>query len=160
MFLLVWIGIVGGCTSVKVVPVTNGVAPGTAAGVAEQAGGPRHDLAVISLDFDPPLRVLQVERVASDLSLLVAIDNKGTFTERKVAVVAELRSQGDELLARQQKEVESIAPGQATVVKLSGFGKLPARPGYVVSVRVEAVAGEANLDNNATTLPLQLIMSN
>jgi hypothetical protein len=145
---------------VKVVPVTTGAVPGSATGVVAEAAGPRHDLAVISLDFDPPLRVLQIERVASDLSLLVAVDNKGTFTERQVAIVAELRSQDDELLVRQRKVVDSIAPGQAAVVKVTGFGKIPARPGYVVAARVESVAGESNVDNNATTLPLQLILSN
>jgi hypothetical protein len=143
-----------------VVPVSGGAVPGPAVGVVAEAAGPRHDLAVISLDFDPPLRVLQIERAASDLSLLVAVDNKGTFTERQVPIVAELRSQSDELLVRQRKVVDTIAPGQAAVVKLAGFGKVPARPGYVVVVRVESVPGETNVDNNGTTLPLQVIMSN
>lgn len=155
---LVWLVLLPGCTGVRVVPVSPVTEPAPPAGGAE-AAGPRHDLAVISLDFDPPLRYLQVDRAASELSLLVAVDNKGTFTERQVSVVAELRSQSDELLVRRQKTVESIAPGQAAVVRLTGFGAIPARPGYVVAVTVEPVAGEPNVANNVTTLPIQLVLS-
>ncbi len=121
----------------------------------------RHDLAIISLDFDPPLRVLHIDSAAPEISLLVAIDNKGAFTEKQVAVIATLRAQeNDEVLAQQREVVESIAPGQATIARFARFPKIPPRGGYVLTVMVEGAPAETNLADNSKTLPLQLVLAN
>lgn len=140
--------------------VPKGVVPGNVVAAEATADGPRHDVAVISLDFDPPLRVLQIDQARSSAALLAAIDNKGTYTEQQLAVTVSLRSTpDDELLAQQREVVASLAPGQATIVRFSGFTSIPARSGYVLTVMVEPVPGEQNLANNTKTVPLLLVMS-
>ena len=138
--------------------VSGDSSPGAVA--VEAAEGPRHDVAVISLDFDPPLRVLQIDEAHSNIALLAAIDNKGTYTERQIAVTASLRSApDDELLAQRRAVVSDLAPGQATIVRFGGFTSIPARSGYVLTVAVDPAPGEQNLTNNTKSLPLLLVMS-
>ncbi|MHB1004475.1 MAG: hypothetical protein ACYC3S_02400 [Chloroflexota bacterium] len=159
--LLVVATLSSGCQGAAVVPVSPNPVVDSAAGGADAVGGPRHDLAVISLDFDPPLRVLQVDTFPTKMALLVVVDNKGTYTERDVTVTAELRSQAeDELLARTRQSLSSIAPGQATLVRLGGFPSIPTRSGYVLVVVVEGATGDAVPGNNTKTVPLQLVLSN
>lgn len=150
---------ISGCEGIKVVPGTSESATGPLA-VAEAADAPRHDLAVISLDLDPPLQLLQIDQSQPNVALLAAIDNLGSFTEQQVAVVATLRSQPeDEVLLQRREVVANIAPGQATLVRFTGFPSIPARSAYELTVTVEPVPDEQNLANNSETLPLQLVLS-
>ena len=128
---------------------------------ASRPKAPLHDLAVISLDFDPPLRLLQIDRSTTDVALLAAVDNKGESAERQVVVTATLRSQEEnEVLTQRRQVVEHLSAGQATIVRFDGFARIPRRSGYVLTVTVEAVAGEADVANNTKTVPLQLVLSN
>lgn len=121
---------------------------------------PNRDLAVISVDFDPPLRLISPNTSPSEVSLLVAVDNKGKLPERHVVVNAVLRSQpADELLVNRQVVVPHLAPGQAEVVRFAGFPSIPIRSGYLVTVTLEPVPGEEVLFNNTMTMPLQIVMS-
>ncbi|MCL5110025.1 MAG: hypothetical protein M1401_14430 [Chloroflexi bacterium] len=144
-----------GCSKVTMVAPSGGAAVAEAAAVV----GPSHDVAVTSLDFDPPLRVLQVGQQQSDVALLVAVDNKGTYTEQQVNVVVTLRATpDDEVLLQRRQVVSTLAPGQAAVVRYEGFPNIPARDGYLLTVAVDQVPGEQNLANNSKSLPLQLVM--
>lgn len=158
LLLLAAAVMLGGCGSIGLVPVLSGPTADKAAAVKNNANL-RHDLAVISLDFDPPLRVLQVDKVPSNLVLLVAVDNLGGFTERKVGVTVELRAEGsDDVLVRKETTVESIAPGHATVVKLGNFPSIPPRNGYVLVVSLDQVPGELETQNNSMVLPLHSVL--
>jgi hypothetical protein len=132
-----------------------------AAAAASRSKAPLHDLAVISLDFDPPLRLLQIDRSTSDVALLAAVDNKGESAEKQVVVIATLRSQEEnEVLTQRRAVVEHLSAGQATIVRFDGFARIPRRSGYVLTVSVEAVAGEVDIANNTKTVPLQLVLAN
>ncbi|MHB1415855.1 MAG: hypothetical protein ACYC1C_11430 [Chloroflexota bacterium] len=157
IFLLV--GLVG-CAGFKVVPMEPTNPKASSAKLAETVTGPLHDVAVISLDVDPPLRVLQVGQPTANISLLAAIDNKGTYTERQVAVTASLRAEDNgELLAQRREVLGSLAPGEASIVRFEGFDRLPKRDGYILSVTVEPVPGEQDIANNTQVMPLQFILS-
>jgi hypothetical protein len=143
-----------GCSDFRV------VAPSGAAVVEAAVQGPSHDLAVTSLDFDPPLQLLQIGQQRSDVALLVAVDNKGTYTEQQVNVVATLRAAAsDEVLLQRRQVVSTLAPGQVAVVHYQGFTNIPARDSYTLSITVDQVPGEQNLANNSKSLPLQLAVA-
>ncbi len=159
--LVVAVALLSSCGKGAVVPIETGKAEQSPALAPVGLEAVRHDLAIISLDFDPPLRVLQIDNAATDISLLVAIDNKGAFTEKGVVVVATLRAQeDDEVLAQQREVIESIAPGQATIARFARFPKIPPRGGYALTVTVEGVPAETHLADNSKTLPLQLVLAN
>ncbi|MHB1131207.1 MAG: hypothetical protein ACYC4L_02345 [Chloroflexota bacterium] len=154
--LMVVVLLLAGCSGAVVLPNSNGAPVAAAAAVTD---GPRHDLAVISLDFDPPLRVLEIGEAKPNITLLAAIDNSGTFTEKQITVVATLRSSpDDELLVQRQQVVANLAPGQASIVSFGTLPGIPARDSYALTIAVEAAPGEDNTQNNTKTLPLQLVM--
>lgn len=125
------------------------------------AAGEARDLAVISLDIDPPLRVLQVGHTATNkFALLAAIDNKGKFTEREIVVRAQLRALPEnDVLIERSSVISSLAPGEATTVKFVDLPSIPPRSGYELTVIVEPVPGEGITPNNSQTLPFQLVLS-
>jgi hypothetical protein len=148
-----------GCGEVKVGSPQPGAAKETLR-LEAAPGEPRRDLAVISLDLDPPVRLLTLGQAAPNITLLAAIDNKGNTTERNVVVRATLRSSpSGELLVEYREVLPCVVPGEATLVKFSGLPSIPPRGGYELTVAVDPVPGETILANNVKTLPFQLVLS-
>ncbi len=109
----------------------------------------KHDVAVLSADFDPPLGALG----GREPTLLVAVDNRGTETESGLVVHARLAADNpsDVKLALRER-VASLAPGEVKVVRFAGFTGLPRNPSYWLTVEVEPAHSEANFVNNVKTL--------
>lgn len=109
-----------------------------------------HDVAVLSVDFDRPIG--PAGRGNREPSLLVAVDNRGTETEKGLAVVVRLTTENRaETTAKLVEHVSRLAPGEVKVVRFSG-ADLPLKSSYWLTVQVEPAQGEADFANNSKTL--------
>ncbi len=114
--------------------------------LAAPSSGP--DVAVTAVDFEPPLSP-NANLSAGDISLLVAVENKGDRREKDLQMVAQIMGKEDELLYSDTRIVDSLAAGEGRVVQFSRLAGLPLRSVYTIKVWAIAVPGEAKLDNNA-----------
>lgn len=144
-----------GCKGVEIMEQVP--APLTEAPVAEGSRPAEHDVAILAIDFDPPLdrRDLWPER--GQVTLLIAVENRGLSQEEEVRVSAEL---GDlhqsEILLRQSTTLGGLAPGEVQVVRFSGISNVPYRSAYRLEVSVSPVDGEWALANNAKIYELTI----
>lgn len=121
------------------------------------AGSKNHNLAVLAIDFDPPLNYQQLILRQQSIALLVAVENTGTDTERDVMVRAQLTSPEDpDLLMTQGASVTSIAPGEIKVVRFARLGKIPYHQTYHLEAWVELVDGESNAADNHRAFEIQI----
>jgi len=147
---------VAGCAEVEVIDTT------PAAGPVEVFTSPlaehnKHDLAVITVEFDPPLEYEQLIARRQSVALLVVVENTGTTTEREVVVEAKLTSPKNSKLAiAQEATVGSIAPGEIRIVRFGRLDDIPYQETYRLEVAVEAVDGETNLGNNQKAFEIQI----
>lgn len=117
----------------------------------------RHDLAILAVDFDPPLNYQQLILRQRSVALLVVIENSGMVTERNVIVRAQLSAPAeDDLLLAQDLSVESIAPGEIQIVRFEGLGKIPYYDAYQLEVAVDPVAGESDSGNNHKAFDIEI----
>ena len=83
-------------------------------------------MAVLTVDFDPPLDYEQLILHSQSVTLLVAVENTGIHTQRDVTVRAELSTPEDsELFLTRGASVESIAPGEIQIVRFARLGEIP-----------------------------------
>lgn len=116
------------------------------------------DVAVSAVDFEPPLR--PNSKVSSnDISLLVAIENKGDRRERDIQVVAQILGTEEEFLYSDTRTVDSLAAGEGRVVQFGRLSGLPLRPSYTVKVWTIPVQGEERLGNNEKTFQVPVSFS-
>ncbi|MDO8690905.1 MAG: hypothetical protein Q7R39_12995 [Dehalococcoidia bacterium] len=120
------------------------------------ASGP--DVAVSAVDFVPPLNS-NSSVTSGELSLLVAIENKGDRTEQNVRVVAQITDQDERVLHSEAQTVDSLAAGEGKVVQFGRLSDLPLRPVYTVKVWAVAVSGEQHLDDNMKTFRVPVSLS-
>ena len=121
-------------------------------------GGNWHDLAIISLDFDPPLKPGEVLAIEHPPAMLVAVDNKGNQTESPVVVRLRLTgADGSDAIATDEKTISSLAQGEAKVVRFDGLTSLPSRPAYIVHVDVQPAPGEVSLADNSKEIRVQIV---
>jgi hypothetical protein len=145
------------CADVEVVDTTPAPDVGGAFISPLPAGGPRHDLAVMAVEFDPALNYQQLILRRKSVSLLVVVENTGTASEHDVVVRAELTSPQDAKLAIiQEAGVERIAPGEIRIVRFGQLGEIPIRDVYHLEVAVVPVAGETALGNNRKAFDVQI----
>ena len=117
-----------------------------------------HDLAVLAIDFDPPLEYEQLTVSPEGVTLLVAVENAGVHTETNVKVEAELSSDGGRnLIARRTGYIDTIAPGEVKIVRFKNLSRIPYRLTYRLRVRVLPVQGETNTANNQRGYDLYVI---
>ncbi len=136
-------------------PTSDGVAsPPIALGAP--VSGP--DVAVTAVDFEPPLRSSS-NASSGDISLLVAVENKGVRREKDIQVVAQIMGKEDELLYSDTRMVDSLAAGEGRVVQFGRLSGLPLRPSYTIKVWTSPVPGEEQLDNNAKTFRVPVSLS-
>lgn len=111
-------------------------------------------LAIVGVDFDPPLDNLQTI-AGSGLRLLVAIENRGQHREFDLEVTARLFDPADRTetssLLDETVVIDALAPGELRLVSFSQVTKLPIRGRYSLVVELSAVPGELELWDNSHT---------
>ena len=115
---------------------------------------PRHDLAILGVDFDP---ALDVQRLMNHepVSLVVGVSNQGNQAESRVQVKADLWSaDGSRRLLHIEQLVDSIAAGDVQPVRLTNAGTPPYFSRYHLTVEIVPVPGETNTQNNTRTLDI------
>jgi hypothetical protein len=120
------------------------------------ADGERN-LAVLAVDFDPPLSYEQLIARRQTVALLVAIENTGTRTERNVLVRVQLSTEEDSsLLLTQGASVASIAPGEIQIVRFARLGEIPYHQSYRLEVAVDAVEWESDTSDNKKAFDIHI----
>jgi hypothetical protein len=115
------------------------------------------NLAVLAVDFDPPLSYQQLILRRQSIELLVAVENRGSSTERNVTVRGRLSSPEDpELDMSQGVTVGSIAPGEIQVVHFARLGEIPYHQTYHLEVTIDPLEGEKDFDDNAKAFDIQI----
>jgi hypothetical protein len=146
-----------GCVEVNVVDTTPAATTPNTFVSPLPAGAKDHNLAVLIADLDPPLNYQQLILRRQAVTLLVAVENTGSSTERDVTVRAELSTPDDpDLLITQGASVASIAPGEIQVVRFARLGEIPYHQNYHLEVRVDPVTGENNLSDNQLAFDIQI----
>lgn len=155
--LLLILATLAGCAEVEIVdktPVAD--TPGQFVSPLRGSEG-LHNLAVMAVDFDPPLSYEQLIIRRQAIALLVVVENTGTETERDVMVRAQLSVPEDpEFVLEQESVVASIAPGEVQIVRFSRLGKIPFHRAYHLEVAVEPVDGETDLSDNSKAFDIQI----
>lgn len=117
----------------------------------------KHDLAVLAVEFDPPLSYQRLIIRQQAVALLVVVENTGTETERNATVRAQLTSLDDPGFAlAHDASVESIAPGEVQIVRFNRLGEIPYHQSYHLEVSVEPVEGELDLSDNRKAFDIQI----
>jgi hypothetical protein len=118
-----------------------------------------HDLAVLAIDFDPPLDYEQIVVKGEQATLLVAVENIGLRTATDVRVRARLSDfeDGTPILER-TSHIDTIAPGQIKIARFKDISRIPYRQSYRLKVWVTPVLGETGLENNQRSYDLHITM--
>ena len=157
--LAILVVVVGSCmlqVAASDAPVEAVVSTPTPVSVAAP-GGNWHDLALMSLDFDPPLKPGEVMRVNRPPALLVAVDNRGNQTEGPVVLQLTITGTDDnDVVSTAKQTVPSLAQGEARVVRFDPATSLPMRSAYTMRVQVQPVPGEVNLADNVKEMRVQI----
>jgi hypothetical protein len=147
----------GGCAQVEIVDATPVASTAEALSSSLLAENAVDNLAVLAVDFDPPLDYQQFSFPKRSLALLVAVENTGRNTQRDVMVRAELSSpENPRFLITQGASLASIAPGEVQVVRFSRLGEIPYHQVYRLEVTVDPVPGERDLSDNRRAFDIQI----
>lgn len=147
-----------GCVQVEVVDTTPAAStsepvaslPSVASGVC--------NLAILAVDFDPPLDYQHLIIERRSVALLVAIENTGSDSNHNVAVRAELSTpQDSSFFLTQGASIASIAPGEVRVLRFSRLGDIPYYQAYHLEVMIDPVVGESDLDDNRKAFDIQVL---
>ncbi len=118
-----------------------------------------HDLAVLAIDFDPPLAYEQIVVKGEQATLLVAVENLGFQTEANVKVKARLSAYEDDTpILEKTCYIDTIAPGQIKIARFKDISRVPYRPAYRLKVWVLPVPGEIGVANNEKSYDLYVNM--
>lgn len=116
-----------------------------------------HDVAILAVEFDPPLDALQAVTDASQVTLRVAVENKGYRKETEVQVVVRLlASQTDELLQSETQTLSSLSPGEIQVLQFRGVLSSPGGVRYRLEISADAVSGETRVLNNYKSYEIRI----
>jgi hypothetical protein len=149
--------VLSACAEVNVVDITPDANTHNVFVSPPAADTSRHDLAILAVDFDPPLDYKQLILRQRSVALLVAIENMGTSREREVTVRAQLSTpEGEDLLLTQEVQVGGIAPGEIQIVRFEGLGNIPYHEAYTLEVTVDTVDGEVNGGNNHKAFDIEI----
>ncbi len=118
---------------------------------------PEHGIAVLAIDFDPPLDSDEI-LTSSGVTLLVAVENQGTSDEQDVPVKALLLDVSDNATERELFDetvtIPSLEGGELRVVRFTQVSQVPLLESYRLLVRVEPVPGEVDLRDNTRTFDI------
>jgi hypothetical protein len=110
----------------------------------------QHELAIVAVDFDPPLDFAQI-RSNGGVTLLVAVENRGQSVETDVRITAQLQdpNDGSRELSREAVMLGQLNAGALRMVRFTQVSDLPLRERYRLVVSVDAAAGEIDTANNS-----------
>lgn len=112
-----------------------------------------HDVAVVGVDFDPPLSA-DVD-LYNGVTLLIAVANHGLSTEPLVNVTARLLDPlaGDagEDLQHETVVLRDVAPDEVHIVRLAATSALPPRSHYQLVIEIAPLNDEGELGDNVRT---------
>ncbi|MBN1933743.1 MAG: hypothetical protein JW934_03710 [Anaerolineae bacterium] len=110
-----------------------------------------HDLAVLAVDFDPPLdynKIMERKKLGEGITLLVAVENTGVSTENDVTVQISLsKDQEQTPFLKQSGIISSIAPGEIKIIHFKD-NDIPLSYEYHLQVDVNPAKDETRLINN------------
>jgi hypothetical protein len=150
--------VLAGCVDVAVVDTTPDPAASDASTIGEPVGDGARDLAILAVDFDPPLDYHHLIILRQSVTLLVVVENTGATTERDVTVQAQLTSPDDaQLLLAGSTGTESIAPGEVQILRFIPLEDIPHYLNFHLEVLVDPVEGETNTDDNRRALDIQIL---
>lgn len=110
-----------------------------------------YDVAVSAVDFDPPLRREALVSSTERVTLLAAVENRGSMPLTKITVEARLTSPKGEFTAQDRAEIARLSPGEVHVVEFAGmqpYRSLPSASSYKISVRADAQQADSQTANN------------
>ena len=152
--------VLSGCVDVEVVDRSASALNSVA--VSDRAVTEEHDLAVLAVDFDPPLNYQEIVACKSrgeGITLLVAVENTGVSAEQNVLVQAGLSERSSKTVyVEKQGTIDTIAPGEIKIVHLRDTD-IPFSFEYTLSVSIVPVAGETRLEDNSKTYDLLITQS-
>lgn len=120
-------------------------------------GQGRRNLAVLAVEFDPPLSYQQLIIRRESVAVLVAVENTGTETERDITVRAQLSAPEDPSFAMTQgASLASLAPGEIQIVRFARLSEIPYHEIYYLEVAVDPVDGETDLSDNKRAFDIQI----
>lgn len=155
--LLLVLVVLAGCAEVEVVDATPVISTPEPFASPLSTGDKDHNLAVLAVDFDPPLDYQQLIIRRTSVALLVAVENTGTSTERDITVRAQLSTPEDpDILFTQEASIASIAPGEIQVVRFAELDWIPYHQTYHLEVTVDPVEGERDLSDNQKAFDIQI----
>ena len=109
-----------------------------------------HNVAVVGVDFDPPLNV-GVD-LHTGVTLLVAVANRGLNTEPVVNVTTRLLDPlldgAGEDLQHETVILRDLAPDEVRIVRLASVSELPARNRYQLVIQIAPLNDEGELGDN------------
>lgn len=110
-----------------------------------------HSVAIIGVDFDPPLDYAQI--IASGgLTLLVAIENRGLLAEPYLEATARLLDPDEAdvaaVLLDETLIARDLAPGEIRVLRFTQVRTLPPRTRYELVVQLSDVPGDVASEDN------------
>jgi len=154
--LLVLLAITG-CVEVEVRDATPAASASEAFTSPLPGEDKEHNLAILAVDFDPPLDYQQLIILRRSITLLVAVENRGASTERDLAVRAQLSTPEDpDLVFSQGASISSIAPGEIQVVRFAQFGRIPYHQIFRLEVTVDPIDGESDLTDNSKAFDIEI----
>jgi hypothetical protein len=138
--------LLAGCVQVSVLDRT--VTP-EEQGLASLSAREEHDLAILAVEFDPPLDALQAIPDTGEVTLRVAVENKGYRKEADIQVTTRLSvSPTGELLQSETQDIESLAPGEIRILQFRGMLPSPYYSQYRLDFEASPVSGETRLADN------------
>jgi hypothetical protein len=116
-----------------------------------------HAVAIIGVDFDPPLDYSQI--ISNDgVTLLVAVENQGQATETGVELKVRLLDTANQVSPRELLNetvvIRSLAPREVRVVRFNQVTDLPVRERYKLAAELTPVQGERELSDNTRSFDI------
>ena len=144
-----------GCIQIQIVDRTPVSTEGTP--FAQEQRSEEHNLAVLAVDFDPPLEYEEImarRDRGEGITLLVAVENTGAVAEDDVVVEVELsKDKGKTLFLHKRALIDAIVPGEIKLVHFKDT-EIPFSYEYQLWVRVEPVDGEMHVIDNEKSYDL------
>jgi len=158
VLLLLGVLALTGCMEVAIVDKEPSISTPDTLTDSTPPGDGTHNLAVLAVDFDPPLTYQQLILRPQSVELLVVIENTGKVTENDVTVRAQLSTpHNPDYLLTHGASVASIAPGEVQIVRFARLSEIPFYETYNLEVIVEPVVGEIDLTDNTKAFELQVL---
>jgi hypothetical protein len=155
--VLLILATLSGCAEVEIVDKTPVASTPEHVASPLSGKGANHNLAVLAVDFDPPLSYKQLIIRRQAIALLVVVENRGAESEQDVVVRAQLSTpENPDFVLTQDASVASIAPGEVQIVRFARLGKIPYHQAYYLEVIADPVDGETDLSDNSKAFDIQI----